>query len=38
MAEKKGLTGPDLAQGISLTDLADGSMLQGHAKGEPILV
>ena len=38
MAEKKDLTGPDLAQGISLTDLTDGSMLQGHAKGEPILV
>jgi NADPH-dependent 2,4-dienoyl-CoA reductase/sulfur reductase-like enzyme/nitrite reductase/ring-hydroxylating ferredoxin subunit len=38
MAEKKDLTGPDLAQGISLTDLTDGSMLQGHAKGQPILV
>ena len=38
MAEKKGLTGPDLARGISLTELADGSMLQGHAKGKPILV
>ena len=38
MAEKKDLTGPDLARGISLSKLADGSMLQGHAKGEPILV
>src|SRR5713101_10002072 len=38
MAEKKDLTGPDLMRGISLTELADGSMLQGHAKGEPILV
>ena len=38
MAEKKDLTGPDLARGISLTELTDGSMLQGHAKGEPILV
>ena len=38
MAEKKELTGPDLARGISLSKLADGSMLQGHAKGEPILV
>ena len=38
MAEKTELTGPDLAQGISLADLTDGSMLQGHAKGEPILV
>jgi NADPH-dependent 2,4-dienoyl-CoA reductase/sulfur reductase-like enzyme/nitrite reductase/ring-hydroxylating ferredoxin subunit len=38
MAEKKDLTGPDLMRGISLTELADGSMLQGHTKGEPILV
>ena len=38
MAEKKDLTGPDLARGIPLTALTDGSMLQGHAKGEPILV
>ena len=38
MAEKKDLKGPDLMRGISLTELTDGSMLQGHAKGEPILV
>src|ERR1700687_1080165 len=38
MTEKKGLSGPDLRRGISLTELTDGSMLQGHAKGEPILV
>ena len=38
MAEKKYPTGPDLAKGISLTELTDGSMLQGHVKGEPILV
>src|ERR1039457_3663774 len=38
MAEKKELTGPDLARGIPLTALTDGSMVQGHAKGEPILV
>ena len=38
MAEKKDLTGPDLMRGISVTELADGSMLQGHAKAEPILV
>jgi apoptosis-inducing factor 3 len=38
MAEKKELTGPDLARGIALAELADGRMLQGHAKGEPILV
>jgi nitrite reductase/ring-hydroxylating ferredoxin subunit len=38
MAEKKDLAGPDLARGIPLTELTDGSMLQGHVKGEPILV
>jgi NADPH-dependent 2,4-dienoyl-CoA reductase/sulfur reductase-like enzyme/nitrite reductase/ring-hydroxylating ferredoxin subunit len=38
MADKKDLTGPDLTRGISLTELTDGSMLQGHAKGAPILV
>jgi nitrite reductase/ring-hydroxylating ferredoxin subunit len=38
MTEKKGLSGPDLRRGISLTELTDGSMLQGHAKGELILV
>jgi nitrite reductase/ring-hydroxylating ferredoxin subunit len=38
MAEKKELTGPDFARGISLTELTDGSMVQGHVKGEPILV
>jgi len=38
MAEEKKLSGPDFAQGISLTELADGGMLQGHTKGEPILL
>jgi len=38
MAEKTELTGPDFARGISLTELTDGSMVQGHVKGEPILV
>ncbi len=38
MAEEKNLSGPDFAQGFSLTELTDGAMLQGHAKGEPILV
>ena len=38
MAEEKELTGPDLNRGISLTELTDGSMLQGYAKEEPILV
>jgi NADPH-dependent 2,4-dienoyl-CoA reductase/sulfur reductase-like enzyme/nitrite reductase/ring-hydroxylating ferredoxin subunit len=38
MADEKKLSGPDFAQGIALTKLTDGGMLQGHAKGEPILV
>jgi len=38
MAEEKKLSGPDLTQGISLTELTEGGMLQGHAKGEAILV
>ena len=38
MEEEKKLSGPNFAQGLSLTELSDGGMLQGHAKGEPILV
>jgi len=37
MATKKP-KGPDFARGVSLTKFADGAMLQGHCKGEPILV
>ena len=32
------LSGPDLAQGIALSELADGAMLTGHAGGEQILL
>ena len=38
MAEEKKLSGPDFAQGVSLTEFTDGGMLQGHLKGEQILV
>jgi apoptosis-inducing factor 3 len=38
MAEEKKLSGPDFAQGVSLIELTDGGMQQGHANGEPILV
>jgi apoptosis-inducing factor 3 len=38
MADEKKLTGPDFAQGLSLAEFSDGGMLQGHTKGEPILV
>ena len=31
-------SGPDLARGISLTELPDGGQLLGHAGGEPVLV
>lgn len=31
-------TGPDLTQGISLADIADGAMLAGHADGKPVLL
>ncbi len=32
------LTGPDLAAGIALDELADGGMLVGHAGGEAVLL
>jgi NADPH-dependent 2,4-dienoyl-CoA reductase/sulfur reductase-like enzyme/nitrite reductase/ring-hydroxylating ferredoxin subunit len=38
MAEEKKLSGPDFAEGVSLSEFADGGMVQGHANGEAILV
>ncbi len=38
MSQEQTLHGPDLAQGISLTELADGGMLAGHCDGEEILL
>ena len=32
------LTGPDLTQAIRLSSLSDGTMLLGHAYGEPVLL
>jgi NADPH-dependent 2,4-dienoyl-CoA reductase/sulfur reductase-like enzyme/nitrite reductase/ring-hydroxylating ferredoxin subunit len=32
------LSGPDLLQGLPLSELADGAMLVGHARGEPVLL
>src|SRR5690242_20526797 len=32
------LTGPDFEKGISIDDVADGAMVQGHAFGEAVLV
>lgn len=38
MSGEQELSGPDLAQGISFSDLEDGSKLLGHAGGEAVLV
>jgi hypothetical protein len=35
---KTPLSGPDLAKGTALSGLADGSMLLGHVRGEPVLL
>jgi NADPH-dependent 2,4-dienoyl-CoA reductase/sulfur reductase-like enzyme/nitrite reductase/ring-hydroxylating ferredoxin subunit len=32
------LSGPDLAKGVALSDVADGAMLLGHAEGEAVLL
>ncbi len=36
--DKQELSGPDLANGVALSSLADGAMLLGHAHGEPALL
>lgn len=38
MSSDSPLTGPDLAQGVPLSDLPDGGMLGGHAAGKPVLL
>ncbi|HEX9670046.1 MAG TPA: FAD-dependent oxidoreductase, partial [Thermoanaerobaculia bacterium] len=38
MSGAQELSGPDLASGIALAELADGALLQGHAHGEPVLL
>ena len=35
---KTELSGPDLAQGIEISTIQDGTMLLGHARGEPVLL
>ncbi|MGH7638265.1 MAG: FAD-dependent oxidoreductase [Gemmatimonadaceae bacterium] len=32
------MTGPDLAQGVPLSDLSDGGLLRGHAHGQAVLL
>lgn len=36
--EKPELSGPDLTQAIELSSIPDGTMLLGHAQGEPVLL
>jgi len=36
--EKTKLSGPDLTEGIELSSIPDGTMLLGHAQGEPVLL
>jgi NADPH-dependent 2,4-dienoyl-CoA reductase/sulfur reductase-like enzyme/nitrite reductase/ring-hydroxylating ferredoxin subunit len=36
--EKVKLSGPDLTQGVELATIPDGTMLLGHAQGEPVLL
>jgi apoptosis-inducing factor 3 len=36
--EEVKLNGPDLTQGIELSTVPDGTMLLGHARGEPVLL
>ena len=36
--EKTTLSGPDLTQAIELSNVPDGTMLLGHAHGEPVLL
>src|SRR3954451_24598880 len=38
MSGEQQLSGPDLAQGIALTEVADGGQLLGHTGGEAVLV
>ncbi|MBV8360716.1 MAG: FAD-dependent oxidoreductase, partial [Deltaproteobacteria bacterium] len=38
MSDQKKLTGLDFSQGVPLAEFSDGSMLQGHTKGEAVLV
>jgi len=39
MSETKNeLGGPDLVKGVALSQIADGAMLLGHARGEPVLI
>ena len=36
--EKTKLDGPDLAQGVAISTVAEGAMLLGHTQGEPVIL
>ncbi len=36
--EKAKLAGPDLSQGVALSNLAEGAILLGHAQGESLIL
>jgi NADPH-dependent 2,4-dienoyl-CoA reductase/sulfur reductase-like enzyme/nitrite reductase/ring-hydroxylating ferredoxin subunit len=36
--EKTELDGPDLAQGVAISTLAEGAMLLGHTQGKPVIL
>jgi NADPH-dependent 2,4-dienoyl-CoA reductase/sulfur reductase-like enzyme/nitrite reductase/ring-hydroxylating ferredoxin subunit len=36
--EKTKLDGPDLAQGVAISTLAEGAMLLGHTQGKPVIL
>ena len=36
--EKTKLEGPDLAQGVAVSTLAEGAMLLGHTQGKPVIL
>ena len=38
MGEEQELSGPDLTEGVALSELADGKMMLGHAGGEAVLL
>jgi NADPH-dependent 2,4-dienoyl-CoA reductase/sulfur reductase-like enzyme/nitrite reductase/ring-hydroxylating ferredoxin subunit len=38
MAGEPELTGPDLGSGVSISEVPDGGMLAGHARGKPVLL
>jgi NADPH-dependent 2,4-dienoyl-CoA reductase/sulfur reductase-like enzyme/nitrite reductase/ring-hydroxylating ferredoxin subunit len=38
MGEEQKLSGPNLSEGVALSELADGKMMLGHAGGEAVLL